>query len=307
MAAKVAVHALMGLCMVIWGVAYSPIAWALRDLTPLELATIRHVIAGGAFAALILASPSLRRLPERADVPRFAAVGFFMVVVYHLALYTGQEEIPPGTAALLVSSVPAMTAALSFLVLRERMPPAKLAGLALAFAGVAVVATLGTPGREATLHIAGLSGIVLLAPLSTAIFTVIGKPIAGKYGGPYVAAWGTLVGMALLLPWSLPLSVGGFGHLTTLGWASVLYLGLVSTALAFAIYYWGLQRLTATETTIYILLMPVAAVLFAATVFGQPVTPYVALGGALVLSGIALTNLAGVRAARAASAEVGRA
>jgi drug/metabolite transporter (DMT)-like permease len=299
--AKLGLHAAMGVVITIWGVAYTFIARGLQDLSPLGLASVRHVVAVLGFVPLFVLWKDVRRLPEKRDLPRYLFIGVLTVIVYHVALYTGQVDIPPGAAALEVSCVPAMTALLSFAILRERMPPLKVAGLALAFAGVAVVAVLGTPGADARL--VGLSVIVLLAPLSTALTTVFGKRLAKKYGGAHVAAWTMLSGTAALLPWGLPLTVGEWAHVTLGGWLAVLYLGLLSTTLAFVLYFHSLKHLQPTEVTVYILLMPIVAVLYAAATVGEPVTGFLVVGGALILGGVATVNLASARAARQAALE----
>ena len=100
------------------------------------------------------------------------------VTAYHLALNEGERTTASGVAALIVALAPAATLALALAVGLERFAPRRIAGIALAFAGVVVVVVLGS-GAHFSLH--GLRGplLVLVAPLTFAVYNVLYKPLLG--------------------------------------------------------------------------------------------------------------------------------
>ena len=117
------------------------------------------------------------------------------VTAYHLALNEGERTTASGVAALIVALAPAATLALSLAVGLERFAPRRIAGIALAFAGVVVVVVLGS-GAHFSLH--GLRGplLVLVAPLTFAVYNVLYKPLLGRYDLPALTAAGGLDGLA---------------------------------------------------------------------------------------------------------------
>lgn len=299
--ADVRVHAILFATVNIWALAFTAIDVVLDELSPINLVMLRHLWAAGVLLAVLLASEDLR-WPDRADVPRVAVLGFLAVVAYHVFLYLGQLVVPPGTAALLVSTAPVWIAVLAAALLAEALTAPKVAGIAVALVGVAVVIAYGTPGRELTLVAAQAAAVILVAPLAWALFTVLGKPLTKRYSSLEVAAWSTVAGTGLILAGGLPFFgpslVAQTLALSPVGWGAVVYLGVLSTALTTLIWFHALSRAEATEVAVYIYLMPVLAVVWAAALVGMEVTAFIVAGGALILAGIALTHAQGARLRR---------
>ena len=134
------------------------------------------------------------------------------MTAYHLALNEGERTTASGVAALIVALAPAATLALAVAVGLERFASRRIAGIALAFAGVVVVVVLGS-GAEFSLH--GLRGplLVLVAPLTFALYNVLYKPLLGRYDLPALTAAGGLVGSLLFLPFENSGAIERFGGL----------------------------------------------------------------------------------------------
>lgn len=291
--AKASVHLLLLATVNVWALAFTVIDRALVEIAPFNLVILRHVLAAAVLLGVLLASKDLR-WPDRADVPRVAVLGFLSVAAYHVFLYLGQLVVPPGTAALLVATVPVWIAVLAAAVLGEVLTGAKVAGVAVALAGVAVVILYGTPGRELTLVAAQNAAIILVAPLAWAVFTVLGKPLTERYTSLEVAAWATVMGTGLILAGGLPFFgpqlVEQAAALSAVGWGAVVYLGVLSTAATTLVWFHALSQADASEVAVYVYLMPVLAVAWAAVLVGVAVTAFIVVGGALIVAGIALTH-----------------
>src|SRR5580658_9421532 len=109
----------IGIALLTWSSAYAAIAYALASFTPGEVAFARLAIGSLCFAMLLL----VRRvpLPARRDWPQLALLGVIGLTVYHLCLNYAETRIASGTAAILISLVPAATAAVSAIWLHERL------------------------------------------------------------------------------------------------------------------------------------------------------------------------------------------
>jgi drug/metabolite transporter (DMT)-like permease len=136
-------------------------------------------------------------------------------------------------------------------------------------------------------HLLG-DGLTLLAALCAALYTVFGKGIVARYPPAVVTALAAFFGAALLLPWAL------WEGLTLprapAVWVAMLTLGLGSGALA-NIWWWRiLQRMDAARAGIFLLAIPVVSTLLAVLVLGESMSAAAAIGAALVLLGVYLTQ-----------------
>ena len=135
---------------------------------------IRFLIAAPAFA-IVAASRRPLGIAARA-LPRIVLGGALGVAAYQLTLNEGALRTTAGITSLIVASCPAMTLLIARMVGLERLTPARLGGIALAFAGILVVA-ICAPGQSRGLD--DLTGPlwVLAASLSWAVYTIVMKPL----------------------------------------------------------------------------------------------------------------------------------
>ena len=282
----VTAHAALLAVVVVWASAFSVIK-ALLDhgFAAEDVAVLRYLVAAPGFAFLLWRVGGLPGLTRR-DGVRLAAVGVCVVVGYHISLNVGTKYTTSGTAALVIALSPALTLLLAVGLGLERWSLRRAAGLAVAFAGVAIVVLLGAGGE---LSFAGAKGplIVLAAPLSFAFYNVLLKPLLGRYDLLALTAATSLVGTVFLLPF---VRGGTFDAVTGISGkdaALVLYLGVFSTFLGYIGWNTGLRGLGATRAVTYTYLISPLAVLLGTAILEEPVTLWLALGGALVLGGVA--------------------
>jgi len=288
--------------VVIWAGSFSVIKALLDDGVPAgDIAILRYAIAAPGFAFILLRARGLPGL-TRADALRVGVAGLLIVVGYHMFLNIGTRYTTSGAAALVVALAPGMTLVLVVLLGVERIRARHVVGLAVAFAGVAIVVALGS-GNELSVQSAKGPLIVMGAALSFALYNVLLKPLLGRYDLLALTAATSLVGIVGLAP----LVRGSTFETVTGGSASelvlLLYLGVLATFLGYILWNVGLRGLGPTRAISYSYAIPPLAVAFGAIFLGEPVTIWLALGGALVVGGIATAQ--GVSLARP-SATVGR-
>lgn len=198
----------------------------------------------------------------------------------------------PGHGALLYALTPIFVFILARWRLGERATPLKVAGIVTAFAGVVVV-LLGRGALGAPEAARGLLGdlLILLAVVAWAIFAVWGKLYAGRYGVRTMTGVAITIGSLVYLPVGLALSdLSSFRRLSPTGWGNVLYLVVITSIVAYLIYYWAMKRTEASRVAIYSNLQPVFTAVGAWAIYGEPVTASFMVGGALVLAGVVLTE-----------------
>jgi len=262
---------------------------ALAELSPIDVALARFTLAAAVHAVVLW---RLRVRFERRDLPGIAALGVLAVAVNQLLFLGGLARSTPGHAALLYATTPIFVFLVERLRGRERGSALKVTGIAVAFAGtVVVLSARGVLGLAGARDVLAGDALLLLAVISWAIYAVGGKAYAARYGG-LAAGAGTLVaGTIVCVPPGLALfHPAKVAAASPWALASLGYLVLVTSVLAWLIYYWALGRAEASRVAIWSNLQPVLTALLAWALYGEALTaPFVA-GGAMVVAGVVLTE-----------------
>ncbi|GII65685.1 membrane protein [Sphaerisporangium krabiense] len=273
----------VGVTMVLWSSAFVAIRYAGADLHPGSLALGRLVIGAVALAALLVVRGE--GLPPRAAWPGIVAVGLFWFGVYTVALNWGERHADAGTAALIVGIGPILVALLGGRLLNEGFPRPLLAGLAIAFAGSAVVGLAGGGGESS------LWGVLLclVAAVGYAIGVVGQKRALAHASALQVTTFGCALGAAACLPFAgqLVSDVRAAPGGATL---AMVYLGLLPTAVAFWTWAYALTRMTAGRLGATTYVVPVLVVLLSWALLDEVPTPLALAGGALCLLGVAVSR-----------------
>jgi drug/metabolite transporter (DMT)-like permease len=284
-------HLVLVLTLVTWSFSFMAAVRLRQDLGLAEALAARFVpVLLGAGAFLLLRKKI--RVPREAW-PKVIAMGLLSVPVYNVFFLHGMKTVPSGTAALIIALNPVFTAVLARVVLGEPFGRRHLTGLLLAVAGLFVVVRFGTDKAVDWPYLSS-AFLLALAPLSWAIYTVIGRTLPAG-ADPLDTSY------ALLFVGSLPLLV--FARPSTLktllaspgALGAALYLAVPCTLLAWVSFLWALKRLPAGEAASFIFLNPPLANLWAWLFEGARLRPPFLLGAAILLAGVALIVLPGLR------------
>jgi drug/metabolite transporter (DMT)-like permease len=270
--------------VVVWASAFVGIRSAGHELSPGALALGRLLIGSMALGALVL----IRRepLPARRDLPAIALCGVLWFGAYNVVLNEAERRVDAGTASMLVNVGPILIALLAGLVLAEGFPRGLFGGIAVAFAGVVVIA-LATSEQGVA---AGWGSVLcVLAALAYAVAVVVQKPLLGRVSALQVTWLACTVGALACLPFAPTLTREvGDANTSALGW--VVYLGAVPTAIGFLTWAYALARTTAGRmgTTTY--LVPPIAIVLGWAILAETPPSLAYVGGALCLAGVALAR-----------------
>jgi O-acetylserine/cysteine efflux transporter len=272
----------------LWGFAFVATKVALESFSPPELVALRFLVASGAAAFLPRPAVTWTRL---LTLGVFLYTGQFLFQFFGIAV-----GMPAGLAAVAVQTQALFTVGLAAVVLGERPGAHQLGGMALAAAGLALIAL--TVGADFTP--AGLV-LTLLAALSWAIGNLLlkGTPVVDAAG---LAAWLSLVpplpALALVVALdgvaALPRAVAAAPWVAI---AAALYLGAAATVLAYAIWGGLLRRHPTAAVAPFALLVPLVGMASSAAVLGERFGTLRLGGIGLVLAGVGLIALAPPRRA----------
>jgi drug/metabolite transporter (DMT)-like permease len=272
---------------IIWGGAFVAIRQADFELSAVNLTLLRWIIVSASFLLLYPFVVKPRTGFQWRDTPRLFVVGLFNVAVYHLSLNYAEKTVDASLAGLLISLAPLFGVVLSAVVLREKVGLRLYLALALGLTGMLVIFA-----PDLNLGITTLLGplAVVLSAFSSGAFTVASKPLVTKYGPFPVAVWASLIGTELILPLSTQSLLQQAASLSGYGWASVLYLSLLSTVLANLIYFTLVGRQTVSRLSVQLYLVPLVSVTGGIVILGESLSAFTVAGGLILILAVTLVT-----------------
>jgi len=268
----------------VWASAFVGIRSAGRELSPGPLALARLVVGGLALGLLMLARRE--SMVRRSGLVGVVICGVLWFGAYNVALNAAERRVDAGVASLLVNVGPLFIAILAGTVLKEGIGRLLLAGCAVSFAGVALIA-IGT-----SRHGVSVGSGTALCIIAAAVYAggVVAQKPTLRHGSPLAVTWlACTVGAVCCLPYAGSL-VRELGHAqsSTIVWT--VYLGLAPTAIGFSAWAYALARTDAGRLGPITYLVPPIAVLLGWLFLGE-VPPLLALpGGILCLAGVGLAR-----------------
>lgn len=274
------------LSCVIWGGSIVGTKVSFDALPPFALGLVRFTLATLLFFALL----ALRRqlsVPSFRDLRLMAITGLLGTTLYFAAENLGTNMLSATTSALVVGSFPAMTVLLECLHDR-RLPSARMtSGVALAFAGVAVLSLseVGDSGGDNALGI-----LVLIAGgVFWAFYNLLMRGFDEHASTLVITSWQTLFGALGFIPFALIEGAAWKMPSGPSAW-SLAYLVLGCTVASFTLYNFGLKRLSASVASAFINLIPVVGLVASALILGEPISLGQIVGCAAIVIGVFLSS-----------------
>ncbi|GAA3873022.1 DMT family transporter [Saccharothrix violaceirubra] len=269
--------------MVLWASAFVGIRYAGAHYEPGSLALGRLLVGAIALAAIAFAKGV--KVPPRAAWPGIVGSGVFWFALYMVALNWGERHTDAGTAALIIGIGPILAAIIAGVVLKERLAARLVLGLAIAFGGAAAVGLSGGTGSSTT------SGVLLclVAAAGYAVGVVLQKPALAHASALQATTFGCVIGAVACLPFAGQL-LDDVADAPASATISVVYLGLLPTALAFYTWAYALSRTTTGKLGATTYAVPAIVVLLSWLLLDEVPGLIAVLGGALCLVGVAVSR-----------------
>jgi drug/metabolite transporter (DMT)-like permease len=282
-----AVVGALAVVYVVWGSTYLGIAIAIETMPPLLMAGARFLLAGAVLYAVAARLPGAGTRPTRRDWAAAAASGGFLFVVGNGGVAVGEETVPSGIAALVIASIPLWIALFDRVVTGRRLSLRTVVGIAVGFAGVALLVDPTADGR-----IDPFGGTVLVvAAVGWAIGTLLSRG-SSRASSPLVVAAMQMIGGGVLLL-AAGTATGELGELdlgavSTRSWLAVAYLVVFGSLLAFSCYVWLLRNASTSLVATYAYANPIVAVALGWAFLDEPIGARTLVAGGIVLAAVAL-------------------
>jgi drug/metabolite transporter (DMT)-like permease len=273
----------------IWGGMYVVSKWGFSAIPPLALTFLRVVLGAAILLAVVRASKPEREF-SRADWRGFGVLAGWLTLSL-ASQFVGTDLTNASQGSLVTILTPVFTLGFAVWLFGEPLTPRRAGGTALALVGTLVVVAGRYDLRSLAAGDVGGVGLLVLAGVTFAGYTVWGKPLIRRYSALEAATYATtlsvplfgLLALAEYLWWdpglaSVPLTLPVV--------AAVLYLGVVSTALAWYLWYKGMEYVDAGAVAVFFFAQPVVGTALGALLLGERIGAAFVVGGALMAAGV---------------------
>lgn len=271
---------------VLWGGSFFFVGIAVKELPPITIVTLRVTIA--ALALLTVCRVLGYSLPRKPGVLRaFVIMGLLNNIIPFSLIVWGQTHIASGVASILNATTPLFTVLVAHIMTTdEKLSANKLAGVIIGFVGVAtMIGPAALTGERSSLW--GQLAI-LGAAISYAFAGIFGRRFKAMGVPPLMTATGQISASSLILipvallvdrPWTLAMPSGET-------WAALFGIALLSTALAYLIFFRILSSAGATNLALVTFLIPVSAIVLGSLVLGEQLALKHLIGMAMIAAGL---------------------
>ncbi|MET0311828.1 MAG: DMT family transporter [Burkholderiaceae bacterium] len=216
--------------------------------------------------------------------------------LFSICMLFGVSMTSAVSAGVIMASIPAVVALMSWAFLRERVEPRTWAAVACAAAGIGLLA-FARPGAHGGSEAGGqkaLLGNLLVfgAVICEAAYAVIGKKLTGALGPKRISALINLWGFVLVTPFGLYMALRfDFGTVTGGIWLLLLFYSLAASVWTVWLWMTGLKRVPAAQAGVFTVMLPVSAALVGVFVLGESLGGLQMVAFAIALAGVLLATL----------------
>lgn len=282
----------------VWSLNYVVAKVGLRELPALALTSFRLVLAGIVSVPLLSFARAGKsgHLQVKLDIPQkrklqavwtITYLGFLNVILNQGCYTVGLNYTSVSHSSVIIACAPILILLFSWALGLEPLTRRKIIGMGLAFAGAIVV------GLQAGSAGAGVAGDLLsfVAGIGFALYTVLGKRAVAIYSAIRLSLLSNIAGAVLAAPvaaWQFVAlgHAGRLGGIGVEGWGSVVYMGVLASAVSYVLYFSLLRYMTPAGLGSATYLQPIGATLLGLILLGEAITARVGMGGILVVGGV---------------------
>jgi O-acetylserine/cysteine efflux transporter len=262
-----------------WGVNVVAAKTGVTYFPPIFFTALRFL------AVLVILLPWLKLRPVQGQWGVLIPAVFFMGALHFALIFSGVKYSTASAMAIVNQLYVPFAALIALFWLDEAIPLRRATGIVIAFTGVIVFSLDGNLSD----HWLGIL-LLVLDGMAMAVGTVLLRRMSGI--SPFVMqAWMAALGFPLLLLASMAIESGQTEALRTApwqGWAALAYTVIGGNLIGHTGYYFLLQRYEVSLVTSTLLVAPLIGVLSGVVLLGEPLTPLIAMGGLMTISGVAI-------------------
>lgn len=271
----------------IWGAASPIFKWSLTNIEPFTLAFLRFFIA-----TIIILPFALKNISiELKDLNKIFLMALFGTTINISLFFLGLEKTSSINAPIIASAGPIFLFIGGFFLLREKLKTKTILGGILGFFGVLTIIFI--PIIERGVDGSFVGNLFLVgATLAGVVHVILNKELAKKYNSLTLVFWTFLIATITFFPlffWETQ-SKGFLVNLDYKGIIGIIFGALLSSAVAYYLFYYAVEKMDVADVGIFTYMDPVVAILIAAPLLGEIPDALFVMGSFLVFFGIFISE-----------------
>jgi drug/metabolite transporter (DMT)-like permease len=277
----------------LWAASYVAAKFALTDTSLIIMLALRMGISALVLLPFLITMRKNLNL-SRQLIPQLLLLALIGFVLNKLLEYGGLALTTASDVALLITSESIFTAALSWLLLRERFKPLTGFALLLGFIGVYLIVERSLipniPAGGGLIRVLG-DLLVILALLVEAYYTVRAKSMLVKHSPFLITSASIIISMFFWTPvaaWEILTT--GWHPIGLVAWLSIAWLAIMSTVIAYLAWFKGLARIDGSAAASTLFIQPLLGTFLAIVILHDQLTPMTVVGGILIIVSVYLIS-----------------
>ncbi|MGB9852445.1 MAG: DMT family transporter [Candidatus Kapaibacteriota bacterium] len=260
------------------------------DLPPTLILLFRSLFASLMFLIYFQVRKQVLFAIKKEDISKFLVLGALNVPMNQLLFYVSIKMTTAPNVALAYALSPVFILIIGVTFLKEKVNQFKVLGVIIAFAGISLILIERGVSLKSEYFLGNLIGLV--ASVCWALYSTFGKPLIQRYGSIRTTAIAMIIGFILYLPFSI-----AFGDLSKIQmiqpihWLQIIYLAVMTSGVAYLLWYYALKRLPASNVGVFNNLQPVFTTILSVIFLKQILSTSNLIGGVLVILGVILTQV----------------
>lgn len=277
--------------MLFWGGTFIAGRSLAGSVQPASAAFFRFAIATLGLLILSRLIDGKVSIPPRKVWLSLLFLGLTGVFGYNVFFFTGLQYIEAGRASLIIALNPLAITIFATLFLREPLTLRQFIGVLISLTGALFVISNGHPSQIFSGSFGTGELAILGCVASWAAYSLIGRTVLQTLSPLASVFYSSLIGTVLLLfPALLQGGISAAPSYSGNNWFSLVFLGLLGTAVGFSLYYKAIKKMGPTRAGVFINLVPFFSIVLSWFFLGESIKLQVLSGGILLLAGVTLTN-----------------
>lgn len=262
----------------------------ISESLPIMLSScLRFAIASPILLGALYFSEGGLKLPSHKTLTTLFFQAFSGVFLFSMLLLYGLQHTGAIEAGLILGTLPAVTAILAKIVLREKLTGLQKLGIICSVLGAAFLnAFTNNTSSGSSFSFVGIA-LIFGAIFCEALFIVLGKYIGNQVSSLTITTLANVFGFILFFPFALwEAQHFNFYQTDRYDWLLIIYFGIIVSVISFWLFYSGLSKLPASVAGGFMAFLPLSALVLSSVILDEPILSWHLIAGASIIMGIFL-------------------
>jgi drug/metabolite transporter (DMT)-like permease len=272
---------------VLWAANFTVAKIGTREFDPLFIASFRVFVTSAIFYSFL---PKADKKFSWADFKAIVPLSLSGIVGNHLFFASGIKYTTPSHSAVIHALLPVFVGIVAFVILKERLGPLAMFGMALAVAGALIVVMRASSSEFRGTFLGDALTACGIAAFS--IYIVLGRRLVARMGSYRAVTFAFVFAVPFMVPvMAIALARQDWHLVTWRGVTALAYMLIFANIVAYILHIFALTRLTAGQVAAFVDLQPAIGIGIAVLFNVDVVTPHLLVGAAVALAGVVLVQL----------------